>query len=79
MSEYLNTLSIWKHFNGNYYRVLMMANTESKNQSQYPTSVVYQGQNGHIWSRPLNNWYKSMSIIDPLEAESLAWPALPHF
>jgi hypothetical protein len=77
--EYPNTLSVWKHYNNNYYRVLMMCNIDSRNQSRYPTSVVYQGQNGNIWSRPLGDWHRSMATVDPLEAEGLAWPALLNF
>lgn len=79
MYEYPDTLSVWRHYNNNYYRVLMMSNIESRNQSQYPTSVVYQGQNGNIWSRPLGDWHRSMFPVNLLEAESLAWPSLPNF
>lgn len=58
--------SEWTHRNGNSYRVLMIAN-EGSEKEDYPVTVIYQGlQNGKIWSRPLSDWYRSMSYkVDP--------------
>ncbi len=54
--------SIWSHTNGNEYTVLLMANEYSENQDKYPTTVVYQGKNKRIWSRPLSDWHRSMKL-----------------
>lgn len=51
--------SRWKHHNGNLYTVLLLTNSESTRPEEYPITVVYQGANGLIWSRPLSNWYRS--------------------
>ena len=44
--------SVWKHNNGNIYKVLLLANTES-NRDEYPITVVYQGANRNIWDKTL--------------------------
>lgn len=54
--------SIWNHTNGNEYTVLLITNEYSENQDKYPTTVVYQGKNKRIWSRPLLDWHRSMTL-----------------
>lgn len=45
------------HTNGNIYTVLCLTNEHASqdNQNKYPTTVVYIGQNGKLWSRRLED------------------------
>lgn len=63
MSELLGVTagSEWVHTNGNKYRVLCVANEHTAHPDKYPITVVYQGENLKIWSRPLNDWHRSMA------------------
>lgn len=56
-------LSRWQHTNGNVYTVLLLTNEGTTNPTKYPITVVYQGQNGLVWSRPLKDWHRSMMQI----------------
>ena len=53
----------FKHRNGNIYTVLLLTNTDSTPErlKDHPIDVVYMGQNGKIWSRPLNDWNRSFT------------------
>jgi len=53
----------YKHKNGNIYTVLLLTNTNSTPErlKDHPIDVVYMGQNGKIWSRPLNDWDRSFT------------------
>ena len=53
--------SRWRHRNGNAYTVLMLANEHTDRPEKYPVTVVYQGDNGRVWSRPLSDWRRSMT------------------
>lgn len=65
--------SEWKHTHGNYYRVLLIANEDMVRPIYYPVTVVYEGTNGKIWSRPLSEWYRSMTPVCPLESDGILW------
>lgn len=52
--------SKWKHHNGNVYTVKGYAN-EKTTSDKYPVTVIYQGENGNIWCRPLSDWHRSMT------------------
>jgi hypothetical protein len=55
--------SLWRHHNGNRYRVIMITNVESGRQEQYPTTVVYSNvDNGRSYSRKLIDWDRSMTF-----------------
>lgn len=54
--------TIWQHRNGNKYTVAAIANEHSQNM-KYPITVVYIGENGHIWSRLANDWKRSFTQI----------------
>lgn len=54
--------SKWKHSNGIKYKVIAIAN--DLNTEKYPTTIVYKGENGKIWSRPLSEWYKSFTKLN---------------
>ncbi len=51
--------SRWKHHSGRSYTVLMLVNGDDRPDT-YPR-VVYQGENGKRWSRPLADWHRSMT------------------
>lgn len=53
--------SEWTHMNGNKYRVLCIANEYAERPDRYPVTVVYQGVDFKIWSRPLADWHRSMT------------------
>lgn len=48
------------HTNGNVYTVLFLTNTSDQHED-HPIDVVYMGQNGNIWSRPLSDWNRSFT------------------
>lgn len=53
--------SWWQHYNGVKYQVLFIANeTDSE---KYPKTVVYIGENGKVWTRPLLDWERSFKEI----------------
>ena len=55
--------SLWKHHNGNLYRVIMVVNGASEKHQKYPLGVVYKGENARVWHRPLHLWYQSMTEV----------------
>lgn len=56
--------SVWQHYNGQRYKVLLIAGQHSENLERYPITVVYQNiENKRIWTRPLNDWHRSMTKI----------------
>ena len=65
----MNVGSRWIHKNGNMYTILTLANQESTRLDEYPIMVVYQGDNGFIWTRKLNDWYRSMTKMSKTPPE----------
>lgn len=58
--------TLWKHYNGQIYRVLLIANSQGDDPSKkdkYPETVVYEGSNGKTWARPLSDWHRSMTFL----------------
>lgn len=56
--------SVWVHTNGNVYEVLMITNKGSENPTRYPVTVVYKNRLvGTIWSRPLDEWARSFTLL----------------
>lgn len=53
--------SRWKHYNGLEYTVLYIANIGGG--KNYKETAVYQGDNGKVWTRELEDWYRSFSAI----------------
>jgi len=51
----------WKHHNGNIYTICFFTNLPD--DVHYPLTVIYQGENGNMWSRPWNDWHRSMTKI----------------
>lgn len=55
--------TLWKHTNGNKYKVLVLTNQKSERHEQYPITVVYQNyETKSLWSRPLSDWHRSMTF-----------------
>lgn len=53
--------SVWEHRNGSVYTVVGFTNLHTQNEEKYPVTVIYQGDNGRSWSRPLSEWFRSMT------------------
>lgn len=53
----------WQHKNGGVYTVLYVTNTAVVREGHAP-DVVYRGENGNVWSRPLSDWARSFALID---------------
>lgn len=53
---------VYQHLNGNIYTVTAIAN-EHSTRPEYPPSVVYKGENGLTWCKPLENFQRKMSRI----------------
>ncbi len=56
--------SRWRHHHqtithNHYYPVIGIANTGNKNPA-YPPEVVYQGDNGFLWTKKLDQWPGSL-------------------
>ncbi len=58
--------TIWKHTNGNLYRVLFLVNHTSlgRSRDKYPPSVVYEGVKNKLkWCRTIESWDRSMQKV----------------
>lgn len=57
--------SLWRHTNGNLYKVAVLTNMTSTRPEQYPPTVVYFNIDLDTWwSRPLADWHRSMTQVD---------------
>ena len=52
----------WRHSNGAIYTVLFVTNTAVVREG-HPPDVVYQSENGNLWSRPLSDWHRSFTHV----------------
>lgn len=56
--------SLWKHHNGNVYKVVCFTNIESTRPDKYPLTVVYQNvANKKLYSRRFCDWHRSMTTM----------------
>ena len=55
--------SVWKHRNGTHYTVRGFTNLSST-KVEYPATVIYEGPNGLIWSRPISDWRRSFTPVE---------------
>lgn len=55
--------SAWRHHSGRAYTVLLLSNTEGDDPERFVPTVVYQGEDGRVWSRPVSDWHRSMSLL----------------
>lgn len=63
-SEALEPRSRWAHRNGNEYTVLVLTNTEST-RPEYPPRVIYQGDNGNVWDKTVEDFLAKMTLVAP--------------
>ena len=69
-----NVDSIWRHTNGGLYLVIAITNLASI-RPQYPETVVYINTVNHsLWSRPVSEWTRSMSLVSAAENKAFAAP-----
>lgn len=54
---------VCKQHSGRVYTVLHIANTYSGDETKFPTTVVYQGANGNIWTRPLDQFIGKFTVL----------------
>jgi len=55
--------SLWQHKVGGKYLVLNLTNVHAVHPGTYKVTVVYQDEDGLIWSRPLSDWHRSMTRV----------------
>lgn len=53
----------WHHTNGNIYCVRSITN-QGSTSTRYPETVVYEGTNGKLWSRPVSEWHRSLTLLE---------------
>lgn len=71
--------SRWKHHKGGIYTVVIVSNEFSADKEKFPVTIVYQGDNGKVWSAGLLPFTISMRPMVPPVARSLITvPALPQ-
>ncbi len=55
---------VYEHNNGNRYKIVMLTNLRTERPKQYPVTAVYQNvTNGTVWSRPVNDWARSFTLL----------------
>lgn len=68
--------STWRHASGRQYVVLLVANEHAERKTDYPLTVVYQGEDGRVWSRLASAWHRSMAPV-ALSTEARELPTGP--
>jgi hypothetical protein len=76
----------WQHHSGAFYNVLIIANAKS-DRPKFPPTVVYENDNGEVYSRPVSEWEGSFTQV-PIQRDdergevigvlSRLHTALPH-
>lgn len=56
--------SVWRHTNGNHYKVAALTNMGSTNPQYVPTVVYFNVEHGTWWSRSLADWHRSMTKVN---------------
>ena len=56
--------SVWTHDKtGNLYTVEMISNVGTTKPDDFPVTVIYRSfETDDLWSRPVAEWHRSMSI-----------------
>ncbi len=71
MTQLPNPESVWRHYKGNMYEVIGIANgncdrSNPTQSAEHPLLIIYRGTDGSIWTRPPERWFDKMSLIsDP--------------
>lgn len=60
---------IAKHNNGNVYTVLFLANIDGGDPLKYPVSVIYQGFNGKVWVKTLEDFCNKFTAESSVKLE----------
>ena len=66
MTEEIQLNKAYKHKNGNIYTPILFTNTKGDDEAKrkkYPPTVVYTGKNGFMWSRRIDDWDRSFTLI----------------
>lgn len=65
---------ILQHHSGRIYTVIHLANNSDSNihKDIHPPSVIFQGTNGNIWSRPLSEFDGKYTVLHINEKSSPA-------
>ena len=53
----------YRHTNGNIYAIIGFSNLRSEKEKYKPTVIYTNVENGSVWSRPLEDWNRSMTLI----------------
>ena len=54
--------TVWRHRNGNEYRILHIANL--LDEERYPKTIVYQNvNNSTVWARRFDDWHRSFTFL----------------
>lgn len=53
---------VCRHHSGRVYTIIAIAN-EAHPSEKFPISVVYQGANGEIWTRPLAQFVEKFTVL----------------
>lgn len=52
----ITTGELWQHHSGRVYEVIGFANLYTEKPDKHPVHVLYLGQNGRLWTRPLTEF-----------------------
>lgn len=55
----------WLHHGGKEYKIITVTNTAALDHDKFPVTVVYQGHDGNIWSRPANSFLRKFTRCTP--------------
>jgi len=54
----------WKHRKGHVYTVIGVTNEPSEEKAhKFPVTVFYRAPDGRVWSRKLDSWMRSFTLI----------------
>lgn len=71
----------YRHYNGIEYTVLGISNLHS-NRSDYEVRVFYQGDNGRVWDKPIEEFMRKLKLVvsnEPVHSITDAGPAQVMF
>lgn len=55
----------YRHHTGREYTVIALANADTSDPEKYPVTVVYQGDNGKVWTKLLDDFAAKMVLVSP--------------
>ena len=57
-------------------RYIVVGYANRTNNPRYPRTIIYMGYGGRVWSRPADDWHRSMTVVAPTAALRRLWLAL---